>query len=83
MSSERLQMQGKLAGLEHDAYGLRMKIEAACRTIRSELNTTINEIEDLDIPLAAQQMDDLVMAQAELLAINTKILRLKKELGRG
>jgi len=83
MSSERLQMQGKLGVLEQQAHDLRMKIEAACRTIRGELNTSINEIDDLDIPLAAQQMDDLVMAQAELLSIKTKISRLKKELGRG
>lgn len=81
--SERLQMQGRLAELRQEAHSLRMKIEAACRTIRGELNTTLVEIEDLDIPMAAQQMDDLVMAQAELLSVNSKIARLEKELGRG
>ncbi|MFA5718558.1 MAG: hypothetical protein WC952_12660 [Desulfobulbaceae bacterium] len=81
--SERLQMQGRLAELRQEAHSLRMKIEAACRTIRGELNTTIREVEDIDIPLASQQMDDLVMAQAELLAVNSKIARLEKELGLG
>jgi len=81
--SERLQMQGRLAELRQEAHRLRMKIEAACRTIRGELNTTIREVEDIDIPLASQQMDELVMAQAELLSVNSKIARLEKELGRG
>ena len=81
--SERLQMQGRLAELRQEAHSLRMKIEAACRTIRGELNTTIREVEDIDIPLASQQMDELVMAQAELLAVNSKIARLEKELGLG
>jgi hypothetical protein len=76
-------MQGRLAELRQEAHSLRMKIEAACRTIRGELNTTIREVEDIDIPLASQQMDDLVMAQAELLAVNSKIARLEKELGLG
>lgn len=81
--SERLQMQGRLSELEEEAYSLRMKIEAACRTIRAELNTTLREIEDLDIPMAAQQMRELETAFVRLQGLLSKIKQIRLELGRG
>lgn len=79
--SERLQMQGRLAGLEQDAHRLTMRIDGLCRSIRTLINPALMDLADMDIAMAAQQMDDLVMAQAELLAAVSKIGRLKKELG--
>lgn len=81
--SERDQMLGRLSVLEQDQHRLRMGIEGKCRVIREEINPALNDPESMDIALAAQQMDELVMAQADLLATGSKIARLKKELGLG
>lgn len=81
--SERDQMLGRLSVLKQDRHRLRMRMDGLCKTIRAEINHNLVEVEEMNIPLAAQQMDDLVMAQAELLSANSKIARLKKELGLG
>lgn len=81
--SERLMLEGKLSGLEHEVYGLRLKIDGLCKSIRTGINPSLYEIEEMNIAQAAQQMDELVMAQAELLGALAKIGRLKRELGRG
>lgn len=81
--SERDQMLGRLSVLEQERLKLRMAIEGKSRIIREEINPALNEPENMDIALAAAQMDELVMAQANLLATNSKIARLKKELGLG
>ena len=69
--------------LEQQQHDLRMKIDGLCKSIRTEINPVLTEIPEMNIPLAAQQMDDLVTAQAELLSISSKIDQLKKELGLG
>lgn len=81
--SERLMLEGKLSSLEKELYGLKLKMEGLCRGVRLEINPSLVEVEEMNIPLAAQQMDDLIMCQAELLSANAKISRLKKDLGRG
>jgi hypothetical protein len=79
--SERDQMLGRLSVLEQERLKLRMAIEGKSRVIREAINPALNEPENMDIALAAAQMDELVMAQANLLAVGSKIARLKKELG--
>lgn len=79
--SERLQMQGRLAGLEQDKHRLAMRISGLCRSIRTLINPALLDADEMDIPMAAQQMDDLVTAQAELLSAVSRINRLQKELG--
>ena len=81
--SERLQMQGKLVGLEQDQHRLTMRIDGLCQSIRTLINPALVEIDDMDIAMAAQQMDELLMAHAERLGVGSKIRRLKMELGRG
>lgn len=79
--SERDQMLGRLSLLEQERLKLRRGIEGKCRVIREEINPALNDPENMDIALAAAQMDELVMAHAELLAVGGKIQRLRKELG--
>ncbi len=81
--SERLEMQGRLAGLEQDEINLSMRADAACQTIRRALNTALVEVTDIDVAMAANEMDGLVMAHAELLGVRSRISRLRKELGLG
>lgn len=81
--SERDQMLGRLSILEQDRLRLCMAIEGKCRVIREEINPALNDPESMDIALASAQMDELVMAQAELLSTKSRIARLRKELGLG
>lgn len=82
MSAERLMMQGKLGELERQKKKLLIKGKGLCDSIRPTINPTIQEIDEMEIASAAQQMDELVMVQGELLAVSGKIQRLEKELGR-
>jgi len=81
MSTERLMMQGKLAGLKTRRTQLQMKGKGLCRSIAPAINPHLLEIEEMEIALAAQQMDELVMVQADLLSVNTQINELEKALG--
>lgn len=81
--SERMMMEGKLATLKDEKARLAKRIEGNCLGIREQINPALYEVEDMDVAMAAQQMDDMVLAHAELLAITGKIQRLERELGRG
>ncbi len=81
MGTERLMMTGKLTGLKAGKNRLEMKGKGLCRSIAPALNTALFEIEEMEIALAAQQMDELVMVQAELLTVNRQIDQLEKALG--
>jgi len=79
--SERDQMLGRLSVLEQERHRLTMRMCGLCGAIRQAINPTLIEVYEMDIAMAAQQMDDLVMAQAELMGANSKIERLRRELG--
>lgn len=81
MSTERLMMQGKLAGLKTKRTQLQMKGKGLCRSIGPAINPVLMEIEEMEIAIAAQQMDELVMVQADLLSVNAQINELEKALG--
>lgn len=81
--SERLQMQGRLAGLEQDKHRLTMRIDGLCHSIRTLINPALMYADEMDIPMAAQQMRDLELAFVELQGVDSRITRLKKELGLG
>ncbi len=81
MNIERAAMQGKLAEAEKKKKRLVLKAEGLCQSIRQQINTALSPVEEIEVALAAQQMDDLVMTFAELAAENGRIARLKKELG--
>ena len=81
MNLEQAAMKGKLADLKVKQDRLILKAEGLCKTIRTELNTALTPVEDLEIAQAAQQMDELSMVMAELAGVKGKIERLNKELG--
>ncbi len=80
--NERLLMEGKLAEQKQKAFSLQMKGKGLCRAIVPALNPVLAEIEEMEIALAAQQMDELVMVQAELITARSHIRELEKALGR-
>ena len=81
MANERLMMQGKLAGLRNQRTQLQMKGKGLCRSIAPAINPVLLDIEEMEIALTAQQMDELVMVQAELVSVNSHIRELEKALG--
>lgn len=81
MSTEQLMMLGKLSGLKTKRTQLQMKGKGLCRSIAPAINPVLMEIEDMEIAIAAQQMDDLVMVQADLISVNAQIHDLEKALG--
>ena len=80
MSLERAALQGNLAGLERQRAELILKGQGLCTAIRTAIYPVLIEFEEMEIPQAAQQMNDLVMVSAELARVNGKIAQLKKEL---
>jgi hypothetical protein len=81
MSNERLMMTGKLAELRSKRTKLQIKGKGLCRSIRPLINPAMLEVEEMEIPMAAQLMDEMVMVQGELLGTNDQIRNLEKALG--
>lgn len=80
MNLERAAMRGKLAEKSDHAARLRLRIQGNCRAIRTGLNTALTPVDDLEVPMIAEQMDELVVAWSELQAALSDISRLEKEL---
>ena len=80
MSLERAAMMGKLSEKKDLTARLRLRIQGNCQAIRTGLNTTLTPIDDLEIPMIAEQMDELVTAWGELQATLMEVSRLEKEL---
>ena len=80
MNLERAAMRGKLVTQKETAARLRLRIEGNCRAIRSGLNCALTPVDDLEVPMTAEQMDELVAAWGELQATLSGIARLEKEL---
>jgi hypothetical protein len=82
MNLERSAMRGQLAELAEKRKKLRLRIEGNCQAVRTVLNTAmVVLVDNLDIPMAAEQMDELQEAWADLAVVNSQIERLEKELG--
>lgn len=81
MNLERAAMQGQLAELKEKRTRLRLRIEGNSNAVRSGLNTALRDIDDLPVPVVAEQMDELVSAWGELQSITIRIARLERELG--
>lgn len=77
---ERAAMKGRLAEAQQERARLIMKGEGLCTAIRQGLNTALTPFPDMEIPQTAQQMDELVMAWAELAKVGGDIARLEREL---
>lgn len=78
---ERAAMRGRLAEKQDAAKRLRCRIEGDCRSIREGLNTALTPVDDLEIPMIADRMEDLVRAWGELMGVLAEISRLEEELG--
>jgi hypothetical protein len=74
-------MQGKLGELKAKRTKLQIKGKGLCNAIRPVINPVMLEIEDMEIAAAAQQMDELVMVQGELLTTDSQIKKLEAALG--
>jgi len=77
---ERAALRGRLAEAEANRRQLRLKAEGLCAAIRQGLYTALTDVEEIEIALAAQQMDGLVAVMGELAAVQGLIARLEKEL---
>lgn len=80
MSLERAAMRGRFAELQDKKAKLRLKAEGLCTAIRQGLNTALTPVEDIEMAIIAGQMDDLVMAYAEMQGVLADIARIEKEL---
>jgi len=80
MNHNRQLMKGRLADLQGHRKTIAKKALNSCRTIMPLINPALAEVVDMDIAAAATAMDELVMHQAELLALNTKISQLEEGL---
>ncbi len=80
MNLERAAMRVKLSEKTDLAARLRLRIEGNCRMIRTGLNTLLTPVDDLDVPVIAEQMDELTTAWGELQVALSEIARLQKEL---
>lgn len=80
MNLERAAMKGRLEESKAARRALDMRCEALCRGIRQDLNTMLTPVTQLEVPRAAQQMEDLTAAWGELAALDSQIARLEREL---
>lgn len=81
MNQNLAMMKVRRMELVEQRTSLRLKARSLCRTIPTLINHTLEEIEDMKIAEAANAMDDLVVTQAELLSIGSKIAELEDSLG--
>lgn len=75
---ERAALQGRLAEARDRADGLRLKCLARIRSIRMDLHPDLQTLDTMDIPGAADQMDELVAIWGDYIAALADIDRLKK-----
>jgi len=80
MNLERAAMKGRLEELKAERRALELRCEGLCRGIRQDLNTMLVPVTQLEVPRAAQQMEDLPAAWGELTALDSQISRLEREL---
>lgn len=80
LNLERAAMRGRLAEARERESRLTLRIEGQAVALRTGLNTALTKIVDLEVPLLAEQMDQLVSAWGELQACRLEIGRLEREL---
>lgn len=80
MNSDRQLMKARLGDLKEKKEVIRKEALNTCRMIRPLINPSLAEVIDMDVASAATAMDRLVMQQAELLTLNTKIAQLEEAL---
>lgn len=78
--SERKQMKDELFEVEERVKSTTEKAKRLCGHIREWLNPLLHELEEMRIAEAATLMDELVVAQAELLRLSSRAEDLKQAL---
>ncbi len=82
MSSEIAMMRVKLSASRKERSELRMRLISLSESIVPRINPMlVDEPEEMEVAEAATLMDTMVMVQAELLTVGSKIKRLEKSLG--
>lgn len=80
MNSHRQLKKAKLSDLQEQREKITKKAMNTCRMIMPLIDPALSEIVDMDIASAADAMEELVMHQAELLGMKTKIAELEEAL---
>ena len=80
MNQNRAMMRTELASLTAERQVCQNRAKTVIDTIMPLINPTLKVVEKMDIAEAALQMDKLVMYQAELLALQSKIEALNEAL---
>ncbi|MDA8137995.1 MAG: hypothetical protein M0036_05005 [Desulfobacteraceae bacterium] len=80
MNQERAAMRGRLAEKKEQVAKLKLRIEGNARLLREGLNPALVPVEEMEVPLLAEQFDELTMAWGELQATRSEIARLEREL---
>ncbi|MBU1564237.1 MAG: hypothetical protein KJ630_01245 [Proteobacteria bacterium] len=81
MDGNRALMKIKKLDLVEQQISLRLKARTLCRTIPTLINPMLTQIERMAIAEAAAAMDELVVIQAELIAVAENINDLEEALG--
>lgn len=80
LNLERAAMRGRLAEAEARLNKLELRINGNCNAVRQGLNTALYPVKDLDVPMIATQMDELVEAWGDYQTTLVEIERLQREL---
>ena len=78
--SERRAMKGRLVEMTEQEKQLAIRFRSNCERIGLLINPLLNEPGEMRIAEAATLMDDLVVQQAELLRLRSRIEAIKDEL---
>lgn len=81
MDSNIAHMKVRLTESRQKQSALQLKAKGLCRSIAPLVNPVLKPVEKMEIALAASQMDELVMVQAELLSLASQIEELEEALG--
>lgn len=80
MNSHRQLKKAKLVDMQERREKFRKKALNTCRMIMPLIDPELTEIVEMDIASAEEAMAELVMQQAELLTLDSKIAQLEEAL---
>ena len=80
MNEHRMLKKSKLINMLATKEKIRRKALDTCRLIMPLIDPELTELVEMDIASAAAAMDELVMQQAELLSLSSKITQLEEAL---
>lgn len=75
-------MRVELTNLKIDRTSLETEAKGLCHSITGILVPELTDFEEMDVAKAANLMDEMVVKQGELLALQRKIYELEKALGK-